>query len=32
MRRDEAYLLEMLLSARDATEFVSGITYAVRAA
>ena len=28
MRRDDAYLLDMLLSARDAVEFVSGITYA----
>ena len=27
MRRDDAYLLDMLLSARDAVEFVSGITY-----
>ena len=28
MRRDEAYLLDMLLSARDAVEFVSEITNA----
>ena len=28
MRRDDAYLLDMLLSARDAVEFVSGLTYA----
>ena len=28
MQRDGAYLLDMLLSARDAVEFVSGITYA----
>lgn len=27
MRRDYAYLLDMLLSARDAVEFVSGFTY-----
>ena len=28
MRRDDAYLLDMLLSARDALEFISGLTYA----
>lgn len=27
MRRDDAFLLDMLLSARDAMEFVSGIAY-----
>lgn len=28
MRRDDAYLLDMLLSSRDAVEFASDITYA----
>ena len=28
MRRDDAYLLDMLLAARDAVEFARGLTYA----
>ena len=28
MRRDDAYLLDMLLAARDAVEFARGFTYA----
>lgn len=28
MRRDDAYLLDMLLSARDAARFMAGLTFA----
>ncbi len=28
MRRDDAYLIDMLLAARDAVEFASGLSYA----